>query len=84
MQKNDFTKGKVSSQIIQLAIPMTIAQLISILYNVVDRIYIGNISGSGSLALSGIGLTFPIITIILAFANLVGMGGAPLSSIERV
>lgn len=83
MQKNDFTKGKVSSQIIQLAIPMTIAQLISILYNVVDRIYIGNISGSGSLALSGIGLTFPIITIILAFANLVGMGGAPLSSIER-
>ena len=70
MQKNDFTKGKVSSQIIQLAIPMTIAQLISILYNVVDRIYIGNISGSGSLALSGIGLTFPIITIILAFANL--------------
>lgn len=83
MQTNDFSKGKVSSQIIQLAIPMTIAQLISILYNVVDRIYIGNISGSGSLALSGIGLTFPIITIILAFANLVGMGGAPLSSIER-
>lgn len=83
MKKNDFSKGKISSQIIQLAIPMSVAQIISVLYNVVDRIYIGNIAGSGSLALSGVGLTFPIITIILAFANLVGMGGAPLSSIER-
>ena len=47
MKKNDFSKGKISSQIIQLAIPMSVAQIISVLYNVVDRIYIGNIAGSG-------------------------------------
>lgn len=82
MNKNDFSKGKISSQIINLAIPMSVAQLISVLYNVVDRIYIGKI-GDGALALSGVGITFPIITIIIAFANLIGMGGAPLSSIER-
>lgn len=83
MKKNDFSQGKISSQIIQLAIPMSVAQLISVLYNVVDRIYIGRIADVGSIALSGVGITFPIITIIIAFANLVGMGGAPLSSIER-
>lgn len=82
-RKNDFTQGSVAGNIIKLALPMTIAQLINVLYNVVDRIYIGRIPGDGKIALTGLGLTFPIITLITAFANLVGMGGAPLSSIER-
>ena len=83
MKKNDFTKGKISSQILQLALPMTFAQLVNVLYNVVDRMYIGRIEDVGSIALSGVGITFPIITILIAFANLAGNGGAPLSSIER-
>lgn len=81
--KNDFTEGSVSKNILRLAIPMTFAQLINILYNIVDRIYIGRIPDASTLALTGIGVTFPIITIIMAFANLFGMGGAPLFSIER-
>lgn len=67
----------------QLALPMTVAQLINVLYNIVDRVYIGRIGDGATLALSGIGITFPIITMIMAFANLFGMGGAPLCSIER-
>lgn len=80
---NDFSKGNISSNIIKLALPMTLAQLINILYNVVDRMYIGRIPDASSLALTGVGVTFPIITIIMAFANLFGMGGSPLCSIER-
>ena len=82
-QKNDFGEGSVSSNILKMAVPMTLAQLINILYNVVDRMYLGHMDGDSSLALTGVGLTFPIITIISAFANLFGMGGAPLCSIAR-
>lgn len=81
--KNDFSKGSVAKNIISLALPMTFAQLINVLYNVVDRMYIGHIPDTATLALTGVGLTFPIITIITAFANLFGMGGAPLCSIAR-
>lgn len=62
---------------------MTIAQLVQLLYNIVDRIYIGHLPEIGSLALTGVGVTFPITTLILAFANLFGTGGAPLFSIQR-
>ena len=81
--KNDFSKGSVAKNILNLAIPMTLAQVINVLYNVVDRIYIGHLPNASTLALTGLGLTFPIITIISAFANLFGMGGAPLCSIAR-
>ena len=81
--KNDFTKGSVTKNIINLAVPMTLAQLINVLYSIVDRIYIGRMGTDAALALGGVGITFPIITIIMAFANLIGMGGAPLCSIER-
>lgn len=83
MTKNDFTKGSVAKNIMSLALPMTLAQLINILYNIIDRMYIGHMEPAGTLALTGLGLTFPIITIITAFANLFGMGGAPLCSIAR-
>ncbi|MDO4313471.1 MAG: MATE family efflux transporter [Eubacteriales bacterium] len=82
-EKNDFSAGSVSGNILRLAIPMTLAQLINILYNVVDRIYIGHIPHASTEALTGVGLALPVITIITAFANLFGMGGAPLFSMAR-
>lgn len=81
--KNDFTKGTMSGNILKLAIPMTLAQLINVLYNVVDRMFIGRIPDVGMVSLTGLGLTFPIIMIVSAFTNLFGSGGAPLFSIAR-
>lgn len=80
-QTNDFSKGSVAGNILRLALPMTVAQLINVLYSVVDRIYLGLLPGH--LALTGLGLTVPVISIIMGFANLCGTGGAPLSSMER-
>ena len=82
-KQNDFTKGSISGNIMRLAFPMMAAQLINVLYSVVDRVYIGHLPDASTLALTGLGLTFPIIMIITAFANLFGMGGAPLCSIAR-
>lgn len=79
----DFSQGKVSSNIIRQAVPLTLAQLVQLLYNVVDRIYIGRLPGTDNMALTGIGLTFPIVTLIAAFTNLFGTGGTPLFSIAR-
>lgn len=81
--KNDFSKGSIIKTILNLAVPMTLAQLINVLYNIVDRIYIGRIPEHATLSLTGLGLCLPIISIVIAFANLFGMGGAPLCSIER-
>ncbi|MBR4754073.1 MAG: MATE family efflux transporter [Lachnospiraceae bacterium] len=79
----DFSRGPVWKNIIRQAIPLTIAQMVQILYNIVDRIYIGHLPGAGGLALTGIGLTFPIVTAVSAFTGLFGQGGMPLFSIER-
>ena len=81
--KNDFSKGSVIGNILSLALPMTLAQLINILYNVVDRMYIGRMPQNATLSLTGLGLCMPIISAVIAFANLFGMGGAPLCSIAR-
>lgn len=67
---------------VSMALPAVAAQLINVLYNIVDRIYIGHISGHGDVALTGVGVTFPIIMLISAFSAFAGMGGAPLASIE--
>ena len=80
---NDFSRGKVWQNIIYQAIPLILAQLVQLLYNVVDRVYIGHLPGADSMALTGIGLAFPLTTIIAAFTNLFGTGGAPLFSIAR-
>lgn len=71
----------MARNIIYMAVPMTVAQLINILYNVVDRMYLGRLPGH--LALTGLGLCLPIISILMGFANLCGMGGSPLCSICR-
>ena len=81
--KNDFSKGSVAGTIFRLALPMIGAQLINALYNIVDRIYIGRIEGIGRDALTGVGVTFPILMIVSAFTALCGQGGAPLCSIAR-
>jgi len=82
-QKIDFSKGPVWKCIIAQAVPLTIAQLVQLLYNVVDRIYIGHIGDGDSIALTGVGLTFPVVTLIMAFTALFGMGGVPLFSMAR-
>lgn len=79
----DFSQGSVTQNIIQVAAPMLVAQILNLMYNIVDRIYIGRIPGEGLLALGGVGLCFPFITLITAFTNLYGAGGAPLCSIQR-
>ena len=80
---HDFSQGSVWKNIVKMSIPITLAQLINILYNIVDRMYIGHIPGAGALALTGLGLCLPVISIVMAFARLSGMGGGPLCSIER-
>ncbi len=69
--------------ILGMAVPMALAQLVNVAYSIVDRMYIGHIPGVGSYALTGLGLTMPIVSIIAALANLCGMGGGPLCSIAR-
>lgn len=80
---NDFSKGKVWKNIVNQSIPLMLAELVHLLYNIVDRIYIGHMNVEGNMALTGIGLTFPIVTLIAAFTALFGKGGTPLFSIAR-
>ncbi len=83
MKSTDFSKGKVWQNIVAQSIPLILAQLVQLLYNVVDRIYIGHLPGADSMALTGIGLVFPLTTLIAAFTFLFGTGGTPLFSIAR-
>jgi len=71
----------VGKLLLQLALPTVAAQLINMLYNIVDRIYIGHIPGEGALALTGVGVCMPLIMVVSAFAALVGNGGAPRASL---
>ncbi len=81
MKKVDFENGTITRNIIQTALPMLVAQVISLLYSIVDRIYIGRIEGYGTQALGAIGLCFPIVILISGFTNMFGLGGSPLFSI---
>ena len=71
----------IGKMLVKLAVPTVVAQLVNMLYNIVDRIYIGHMPGDGSLALTGVGVCLPLIMIISAFAALVASGGAPRASI---
>lgn len=82
MKKVDFENDTIIKNILQTALPMLAAQIISLLYNIVDRIYIGRIEGYGTQALGAIGLCFPIVMLINGFTSMFGLGGAPLFSIE--
>ena len=83
MKRIDFENGNIVSNILKAALPMLVAQIMSLLYNIVDRVYIARIPDVGTTALGAVGLCFPIIVIITAFSNLFGSGGAPIFSIER-
>ena len=74
---------KIGKLMLELALPSVLAQIVNVLYNIVDRIYIARIPHIGTAALGAVGLCFPVIVIITAFSNLFGSGGAPLFSIER-
>ncbi len=76
-----FREGNIVRTIFKLALPLVISQVINVLYNIVDRIYVGNIPVIGDEALAGLGIAFPIIMIVSAFAALFGVGGAPIASI---
>ena len=80
----DFSKGNVYKLVMRVSLPLIVAELVNLLYNMVDRIYIGHIPDVGSVALTGLGLCFPVISLISAFAKLFGSnGGAPLSAMAR-
>ncbi len=81
-QAQDLGKGSVARLIIKLAVPAVISQLVNMLYNIVDRMYIGHMPEEGVLALTGLGLCFPVMMLVSSFSALFGMGGAPLAAIE--
>ena len=83
MKRIDFEHGTITGNILGAALPMLVAQILNLLYNIVDRIYIARIPDVGTAALGAVGLCFPVIVIITAFSNLFGTGGAPLFSIYR-
>mgnify|MGYP000559152881 CR=1 FL=1 len=87
IHQTDFSKGNVNRNILEMAVPMTMAQILNLLYNIVDRIYIGRIPEAGTTALTGVGICFPIITLITAFTYLFGNGGslcAPWNGAEEI
>ena len=80
-KQQDMGTGDVKKLLLQLMIPAVVAQVVNLLYNIVDRIYIGHISGIGAAALTGVGLFTPILMLLNAFAMLIGSGGAPRTAI---
>ena len=74
-------KAKIGKLFIKLSIPTILAQVVNLLYNIVDRIFIGHLPEVGDIALTGVGVCFPVIMIGSAFASLCGMGGDPKAAI---
>ena len=84
MHQIDFENGSITSNLFQAALPMLVAQILTLLYSIIDRVYIGRLPGSeGQAALAGIGLCFPFIIMVTAFTNLYGSGGSPLCAMAR-
>ena len=81
VNEEKFINGNLNKLMFSMAIPTIVAQVINILYNIVDRVYIGHIPGASVDALTGVGVALPVIVFISAFSAFVGQGGAPLSSI---
>ena len=79
--ENELGVKPIKGLLWKMAIPAITAQIVNVLYNVVDRIYIGHIPGTGQLSLTGLGVCMPLIMLVSAFAALAGMGGAPRASI---
>ena len=80
--ENDLGRDDIKKLVVRIAIPSMLAQFVSVLYSIVDRMYIGNIPGSGDMALAGAGVCGPVVTMVGSVAFLVGIGGAPLMSMK--
>lgn len=80
--ENNLGRDNIKTLVVRLAIPSMLAQFVSVFYSIVDRMYIGNISGVGELALAGVGVCGPIVTLVSSFSALIGFGGAPLLAIR--
>lgn len=80
--ENDLGRDRIRTLVFRLAIPSMLAQFVSVFYSIVDRMYIGNIPQTGELALAGVGVCGPVVTLISSFSALAGFGGAPLLSIR--
>lgn len=78
---NDLGRDRIGPLLWRLVVPATTAQLVNALYNIVDRIYIGRLPGEGSLALTGLGVCFPVLMLITALSSLIGTGGGARASI---
>ena len=81
-RENDLGRDNIPGLVVRIAIPSMLAQFVSVLYSIVDRMFVGNIPGTGDLSLAGVGICGPIVTMVGAFAFLVGVGGAPLMGIS--
>ena len=81
-KSTDLENGSIGKLLVTLAVPSIIAQIVNLLYNIVDRMYIGNIKDIGGLALTGVGITMPIMTIIMAFGMLIGIGTSARISLK--
>ena len=80
--ENDLGKDKISRLVFRIAIPSMLAQFVSVFYSIVDRMFVGNIPGNGNIALAGVGICGPVLTMIGAFAFWIGIGGTPLMGIS--
>ena len=81
-RENDLGRDNIPGLVVRIAIPSMLAQFVSVFYSIVDRMFVGNIPGTGDLSLAGVGICGPIVTMVGAFAFLVGVGGAPLMGIS--
>ena len=81
-RQNDLGQDPIFSLVLRLAIPTMLAQLVSVLYSIVDRMYIGNIPDIGTTALAGVGVCGPIVTLLSSFATLIGLGGSPIMAMR--
>lgn len=79
----DFSQGSVGSRIMAQAIPLSLAEIVQLLYNIVDRIFLGHLPDGNTLALTGVGLIFPVVSIVSAFTSLYSSGGAPIFAMAR-
>lgn len=79
---NDLGRDPIPSLVLKLAIPTMIAQFVNVLYSIIDRMYIGNIEGIGNLALAGVGICGPIVSLLSSFGTLIGLGGSILMAMK--
>ena len=80
-QENDLGRDAIGTLVLRIAVPSMLAQFVSVLYSIVDRMYIGNIPVVGDVALAGVGVCGPVVTMVGSVAVLIGVGGAPRMSI---